>query len=76
MMYTKEQLILAEKNNTLNKVYGDLVNMLIRNKYSISEELSLFRQQHEKPEEYAEYYSFAEECKSQAKTILQDIMRS
>ena len=66
-MNSKDKLILAEKNGTLAKVYGDLVNDLIRSRYTISEELALLRQKDEKPEEYAAYYAFVEECKQAVK---------
>lgn len=47
--------------------YNDRVNELIRRRYSLSEELAILRQREEKPEEFAEYYGFAERCKQEAK---------
>lgn len=49
--------------------YNDRVNDLIRRRYSLSEELAILRQREEKPEEFAEYYGFAEQCKQEAKGI-------
>lgn len=43
--------------------YDEAVNEEIRKKYSISQELAILRQKEEKPEEYAEYYSYCENCK-------------
>jgi hypothetical protein len=46
------------------------VECLIRKKYSLSEELAILRQRDEKLTEFAEYNSYAEECKAKAKEIL------
>ena len=51
--------------------YGELVENLIRRKYSLSAELSLHRQQFRKPEEFAVYDAYAEQCKAEAKEMLQ-----
>ena len=50
--------------------YGELVERLIRKKYSVSAELAILRQRDEKPVEFAEYNAYAEQCKALAKTIL------
>ena len=50
------------------KAYEDLVESLIRQKYTISNELAILRQKEDKPEEFQEYYSYAEQCKATAKT--------
>lgn len=47
--------------------YEERVNDLIRERYSLSEELAILRQKEAKPEEYEEYYKYAEECKNRAK---------
>lgn len=47
--------------------YGELVNMEIRKRYSESEEFAILRQKDEKPEEFAEYYAYCEECKTRVK---------
>lgn len=47
--------------------YGEAVNTLIRERYTESQEFAIMRQRDEKPEEYAEYYAFCEECKQTAK---------
>lgn len=50
--------------------FGVLVDMMIRCRYSISDELALLRQRDSKPEEFAEYNAFVEACKAEAKTLL------
>lgn len=52
------------------ELYGELVERLIREKYSVSAELAILRQRDEKPTEFAEYNTYAEQCKKKAKTIL------
>lgn len=47
--------------------YGERVDSLIRERYSLSEELAILRQKDEKPEEYEAYYNYAEECKAKAR---------
>lgn len=50
--------------------YSERVNALIRERYSDSEELSILRQRDEKPTQFAEYYTYCEECKKRAKAAL------
>ena len=50
-----------------NILYEDAVNAEIRKKYSESAEFAILRQKDEKPNEYAEYYSYCEECKAYVK---------
>ena len=50
--------------------YGELVEGLIRKKYTVGAELAILRQRDEKPVEFAEYNAYAEQCKALAKTIL------
>ena len=52
------------------EAYDAKVNDLIRNRYTLSEELSILRQQSSKAEEYEAYYNYCEECKAEAKRIL------
>lgn len=58
---------LAERNGILDKFYGKMVNRLIRERYTIAEELAILRQRDEKPEEFATYNAFAENCKEIAR---------
>ena len=50
--------------------YSERVNALIRERYSDSEELSILRQRDDKPSQFAEYYTYCEECKKRAKAEL------
>lgn len=67
--YKKEYLIY--KDGVFSKkpifTYEQLVEKYIREKYTVSQELAILRQSEEKPEEFKEYYDFAEECKMKAK---------
>ena len=48
--------------------YENAVNAAIREKYTLSQELAILRQRDTKPEEYAAYNEYCEECKAVAKT--------
>lgn len=65
-----EELPIADLPRYTAAEYAEEVERLIREKYSVSAELAILRQQTEKPDEYAAYYAFAEECKAQAKINL------
>lgn len=47
--------------------YKNRIVELIREKYSIDDELSIQRQRYTKPEEFEEYNAYAESCKQQAR---------
>ena len=47
--------------------YEELVEQLIREKYSVNQELAIQRQRETKPGEFEEYFAYCEECKSIAK---------
>lgn len=49
--------------------YPAVVEGLIRERYSISDELAIQRQRETKPEEFAEYNNFCEYCKSEAREV-------
>lgn len=52
------------------ELYSREVEGLIRERYSVSDELALLRQRESKPEEYLEYYRYAEDCKAKAREHL------
>ena len=54
----------AERDYWLTVDYGEAINQRIRERYTESQEFALLRQASEKPEEYAEYYAYCEECKA------------
>ena len=51
----------------LQAAYENYVNTLIREKYTLSQELAILRQRDSKPVEYAAYNEYCETCKAQAK---------
>ncbi len=65
---TKEMILLAKESGCLEKIYGEEVNRLIREKYSASEEIAIHRHflNGEKKDEFDEYNAFCEKCKEQA----------
>lgn len=62
--------ITAEKEMVNNLEYKTTIDKLIRQRYSVSDEIAILRQRDSKPEEYAEYNAYCEECKAQAKREL------
>ena len=60
-----DELIL--KNISKDKLYANLVSKLIRERYSVDDEIAILRQKETKPEEWKEYNAFCEECKARAK---------
>ena len=47
--------------------YDERVVSLIRERYSLDEELAIQRQRDTKPEEFQAYFDYCEECKQRAK---------
>ena len=54
----------AEREYWANIPSDEAVNIKIRERYTESQEFAILRQKDEKPEEYAEYYAYCEECKA------------
>lgn len=50
--------------------YEELVDSKIRARYTISQEFAILRQRDTKPEEFAEYNAYCEQCKAEAKAEL------
>lgn len=67
----EEERVYAEEKKKYfpKKTYAQLVSEYIRRKYSIDDELAILRQKEEKPDEYAAYYAYAEECKARAREL-------
>lgn len=61
---------LAKLNNISEQRYKQRVIELIREKYSQDDELAILRQRDTKPEEFAEYNNYIEECKANLKAEL------
>ena len=55
-----------------NVDYEEAVDNEIRKKYSASAEFAILRQKEEKPDEYASYYAYCEECKSYVKGMIKE----
>lgn len=61
---------LAKKNGTIDRLKSQMVDEKIRAKYSVSEQIALLRQRDEKPEEFAAFYEYAEQCKAEVKAYI------
>ena len=57
-------------NGVAKHIYPTLVTRLIRKRYTLSDEMAILRQRDTKPEEFAEYDAYVEECKKRAKEEL------
>ena len=51
--------------------YEQRMQQSIRERYSVDDELAILRQRDTKPDEFAAYYEYAEQCKAQAKKQMQ-----
>ena len=60
-----DELIL--KNISKDKLYANLVSKLIRERYSVDDEMAILRQKETKPDEYEAYNAFCEDCKAKAR---------
>ena len=57
----------ARKQKQDNDEYENKVVALIRQKYNVNQELAILRQREVKPQEFAEYNEYVEQCKKQVK---------
>jgi hypothetical protein len=69
------KVMLAKKNREVNpesweQLYESLIIRKIRKRYTVDQELSLHRQMHKKPDEFAEYDAYVERCKAEVKEEL------
>lgn len=51
----------------LSVPYDEAVDAEIRKRYTVSQEFAILRQRDEKPDEYAAYFIYCEECKAYVK---------
>lgn len=65
--YEDIQVYIPYTEEELQAQYENAVNDAIREKYTLSQELAILRQRDTKPEEYAAYNAYCEECKAKAK---------
>ena len=57
----------ARKQKQDNDEYENKVVALIRQKYNVNQELAILRQRDAKPQEFAEYNEYVEQCKAEVK---------
>lgn len=74
-MLTKEAVEIAEKNGTLEALYGQEVNRLIRLKYSQSEENAIYRHKLNGTgdAEFEKFDAYCEECKDIAQETIEKL---
>ena len=59
----------ARKQALANEEYENKIVALIRKKYNVNQELAILRQREVKPQEFAEYNEYVEQCKKQVKNV-------
>ena len=69
-MTAEEEAEMLAHKPTDEIVYNEQVEALIRERYTVSDELAILRQRNTKPDEFAEYNVFCEECKAKAKGLI------
>ena len=67
-----EEIAIADIPSYTQDDYKAKVVELIRQRYSIDEEIAILRQRDTKPEEFAAYNTYAEECKAEARLIVKN----
>ena len=73
-MYTDKQIKLAYKNGLLADIKNNMIEAEIAKEYSIGSQIAILRQVETKPEEYAEFTTYAEECKQRVKEKLASVL--
>ena len=66
----KRKIRLARLNGDAESLYHELVEEKIRLRYAVGDELAIVRKRDRKPQEFAEYDAYCEECKRKAKEEL------
>lgn len=64
---TVEEAENAKRSAEAEERYRRIVNERIRRRYDVNAELAILRQRDTKPEEFAAYNAYAEECKAEAR---------
>ena len=70
MKYTDRQIKLAYKNGVLETIKNSMIEEEISKKYSIGSQIAIIRQKDIKPEEFNEFYTYTESCKTKVKDFL------
>ncbi len=68
---TKKLIKLAIFSGKQKEAYPQLVEYLIRKRYTVAQELAIQRQRDTKQNDFVEYNTYCEECKNQAKVLLE-----
>lgn len=64
----------AQRNTSvLDEEYERLIIKRIRERYTLNQELAILRQRDSKPDEFATYNAYVEECKAIAKAELAEV---
>ena len=63
---TPEEIATMEAMQQPQISYDQLVSDLIRERYTVDQELAINRQRDTKPEEFQSYFDFCEQCKIKA----------
>ena len=72
--FSKQAIRLAKKNGNLEKIRKQLIVNEVRKVYDIDDEFAILRQADAKPDEYAEYFAYVEECKKTVSIYLEDAL--
>jgi hypothetical protein len=67
----EEEMVGNIPENVYTLSYKEEVVARIRAVYSIDDEIAILRQRDVKPDEFAEYYAFVEQCKAEIKAELE-----
>ena len=59
------------KHESWEKLYESEIIRRIRKRYTVNQELAILRQRDTKPDEFAEYNDFVEQCKAEVKKNLE-----
>lgn len=72
MKHTKLALKNREASpNTFDNLYESMIINKIRKRYTLNQELAILRQRDTKPNEFAEYNKYVEQCKEETKAELE-----
>lgn len=74
MRYSKNAVLLANKNGMLPMLRKQMIVHEIRKEYDADDEFAVLRQMNVKPEEYAQYNSYVENCKKRVDEYIDGII--
>ena len=74
MKYTKQDVYLAHINGVLPRLRKQLIVAEIRKRYDADDEMAVLRQAAAKPDEYAEYNTFVEDCKKRVDEYIAEVI--